>query len=62
MEKIETGRSPVMRLHINDSTVTVMFSQNGEGEAGVKNKVRDILTEAYEERFQKENLLCGQAT
>lgn len=51
-----------MRLHINDSTVTVMFSQNGEGEAGVKNKVRDILTEAYEERFQKENLLCGQAT
>ncbi len=62
MEKRETGRSPVMRLHINDSTVTVMFSQNGEGEAGVKNKVRDILTEAYEERFQKENLLCGQAT
>lgn len=62
MEKRETGRSPVMRLHINDSTVTVMFSRNGEGEAGVKNKVRDILTEAYEERFQKENLLCGQAT
>lgn len=62
MEKRETGRNPVMRLRINDSAVTVMFSQSGEGEAGVKDKVRDILTEAYEERFQKENLLCGQVT
>ena len=28
---------------------------------GCKNKVRDILTEAYEERFQKEFIPCGQA-
>lgn len=25
----------------------------------IKNKVRDILTEAYEERFQKEFISCG---
>jgi len=62
LEKKETGTNPIMRLRINDSAVTVMFSQNGEGEAGVKDKVRDILTEVYEERFQRENLLCGQAT
>lgn len=62
MGKRETGTNPIMQLRINDSAVTVMFCQNGEGEAGVKDKVRDILTEAYEECFQKENLLCGQTT
>ena len=59
MEKRETGRNPVMQLHVNASTVTVMFSDNGE--ADVKNRVRDIPTEAYEERFQRESLLYGQA-
>lgn len=59
MEKKDTGSAPVMRLHVNDSTVTVMFSNQEESD--VKNRVRDILTEAYEERFQRESLLYGQA-
>ena len=60
MEKTESGRNPVMQLCINSSAVTVMFSRNDTG-ADIKNKVRDILTEAYEERFQKEFIPCGQA-
>ena len=49
-----------MQLCINSSAVTVMFSRNDTG-ADIKNKVRDILTEAYEEHFQKEFIPCGQA-
>jgi hypothetical protein len=56
---MRTDRNPVMRLHINSSAVTIMFS--GSEDTDVKNKVRDILTEAYEERFQKEFIPCGQA-
>ena len=59
MENMRTDRNPVMRLHINSSAVTIMFS--GSDGTDVKNKVRDILTEAYEERFQKEFIPCGQA-
>lgn len=59
MEDMRTDKNPVMRLHINSSVVTIMFS--GSEGAEVKNKVRDILTEAYEERFQKEFIPCGQA-
>lgn len=51
-------RNPVMRLHINSSLVTIMFS--GSDDTEVKSKVRDILTEAYEERLQKEFIPCGQ--
>jgi hypothetical protein len=36
-----------------------MFS--GSEGTDVKNKVRDILTEAYEERFRKEFIPCDQA-
>lgn len=59
MENMRTDRNPVMRLHINSSAVTIMFS--GSEGTDVKNKVRDILTEAYEERFQKEFIPCDQA-
>lgn len=42
--------SPVFRLGINGSVVTVMFSEAGMPD--VKKKVRDILTESYGERFR----------
>ena len=42
--------SPVFRFSINGSRVTVMFSEKGVPD--VKEKVRDILTESYEERFR----------
>lgn len=53
MENVKAGRSPVMQLSLNSSVVTVMFSGSDSG-TDIKGKVRDILTEAYEERFQKE--------
>ena len=59
MKDMRTDKNPVMRLYINSSAVTIMFS--GDEGAEVKNKVRDILTEAYEERFQKGLVPCGQA-
>ena len=58
MENMGMERNPVMRLHINSSLVTIMFS--GSDDTEVKSKVRDILTEAYEERLQKEFIPCGQ--
>lgn len=39
-------------MRVSGRDVLVRFS--GSGEPDVKNKVRDILTEAYEERFQRE--------
>lgn len=59
MENVKAGRSPVMQLSLNSSAVTVMFSGSDSG-TDIKGKVRDILTEAYEERFQKEFMPCGQ--
>lgn len=58
MGNMRTDMNPVMRLRVNSSVVTVMFSGNEGTE--VKNKVRDILTEAYEERLQKVFIPCGQ--
>lgn len=40
------------QLRINDSDVSIKFSDSG-GE-DIKTRVRDILIEAYEERFQRE--------
>lgn len=39
------------QLRINDSAVPVRFSSSAEQD--IRTKVRDILTEAYEERFQQ---------
>lgn len=44
------GISPVFQLCINGTAVTVMFSESGMPD--VKTKVRDILTESYEERLR----------
>ncbi len=42
--------SPVFRFDMNGATVTVMFSESGM--PGLKEKVRDILTESYGERLR----------
>ncbi len=45
------GEISGFQLRINDSAVLVRFSRSAEQD--VRAKVRDILTEAYEERFQQ---------
>ena len=45
------GEISGFQLRINDSAVLVRFSRNADQD--VRTKVRDILTEAYEERFQQ---------
>ncbi len=44
------GGSPVFRINMKGATVTVMFSESGM--PGLKEKVRDILTESYGERLR----------
>lgn len=44
--------SPVFRFNLNGAKVTVMFSASGV--PGIKEKVRNILTESYGERFREE--------
>lgn len=58
MENSKAERIPVLQIRANGSVVNVIF--NGNDGTDVKNRVRDILTEAYEERFQKELASCGQ--
>lgn len=51
---------PVFRLMINGSLVTILFSNREIPE--VKNKIRDILTEAYQEHFSDnvDNILADR--
>ncbi len=51
--------NPVFRLRINDANVVIRFSETES--FGVKDRVREILTEAYEERFEM-NLPVGAAS
>lgn len=51
--------NPVFRLRINDANVVIRFSETES--SGVKDRVREILTEAYEERFEM-NLPVGAAS
>lgn len=44
--------SPVLEWYVNDTVVTVAFSTQ-EG-VNVKEQIRDILTQAYEERLRKQ--------
>lgn len=48
---IRKADEPSLRLQINNSPVTVYFSQQETKDT--KGRVRDILTSAYEERFQR---------
>ena len=50
MSKSQKDDSPVFQLHINGSSVMVRFS-NIET-LDIKARIRDILTESYEERIQ----------
>ena len=50
--------SPVFRFDINGAAVTVRFSDTET--ADVKDKIREILTESYEERFQRNIQECVQ--
>lgn len=52
MERRKIAKSPVLQFYVNDSSVTMMFSSK-DG-LDVKEHIRNILTRAYEERFQKE--------
>ena len=49
MSKGQKDDSPVLRLDINGSAVTVKFSASETPD--IKDRVRDILTESYKERI-----------
>jgi len=56
-ENSKTG-SPVFRLDIGGAAVTVRFSDTET--ADIKARIRDILTESYEERFERDMKECAQ--
>ena len=47
---------PVFRLDVNGAVVTVRFSETEAPD--IKTRIRDILTESYEERFQRKVQEC----
>ena len=47
---------PVFRVNVNGAAVTVRFSETEMPD--IKTKIRDILTESYEERFQRKIQGC----
>ena len=55
MDERREKKNPVLRVRVNNLTVIVTFSENEN--IGLKDRVRDILTEAYEERLQDNRLL-----
>ena len=59
MSESRKNESPVFRLDINGVVITVRFSDTET--ADVKARVRDILTESYEERFQRMVQECAQS-
>ncbi len=58
MSESSKNVSPVFRLNMNGAAVTVRFSDTET--ADVKARIRDILTESYEERFQRNIQECAQ--
>lgn len=51
MSENRTNMSPVFRLSLKGAAVTVRFSDTETDD--VKGRIRDILTESYEERLQR---------
>lgn len=51
MYENQKNSGPVFRLDVNGTVVTVRFSETEMPD--IKAKIRDILTESYEERFQR---------
>lgn len=58
MSENQKNKNPIFRIDINGAAVTVKFSDTET--AGVKARIRDILTESYEERFQRNIQECAQ--
>lgn len=58
MSENKKSGSPVFRLSLKGAAVTVRFSDTETDD--VKSRVRDILTESYEERFQRGIQECVQ--
>ena len=54
MDNRREKRGPSFRIQVNDAAVTVTFSEKES--TGLKELIRGILTEAYEERLQRERL------
>jgi len=58
MSERKISSSPVLRLNLKGAAVTVRFSDTETDD--VKGRIRDILTESYEERFQRGIQECAQ--
>lgn len=58
MSSQQNNRKPVFRLYVKGSAVTVRFSE--EESVDVKCRIRDILTNVYGERLQRDDLPCGK--
>lgn len=58
MSENNNSGNPVFRLDISGAAVMVRFSDTET--ADVKERIRDILTESYEERFQRSIQECVQ--
>lgn len=58
MTENQRNSSPVFRFNINGSPITITFSDTESKD--VKARVRDILTESYEERIQKRIQECAK--
>ncbi len=50
--------SPVFRFHLNGMPITIRFSDTES--QNIKDRIRDILTESYEERIQRQILDSGK--
>lgn len=59
MYESKKSGSSVFRLNINGAAVTVKFSDTET--ADIKDRIREILTESYEERFQRNIQECVQS-
>ena len=57
MSSQQNNRKPVFRLYVKGAAVTVRFSE--EESADVRCRIRDILTGAYGERLQRDDLPSG---
>lgn len=58
MSESKISVSPVFRLNLKGAAVTVRFSDTETDD--VKSRIRDILTESYQERFQRGIQECVQ--
>lgn len=58
MSENNNNGNPVFRLDIGGAAVMVRFSDTETTD--IKDRIRDILTESYEERFQRSIQECAQ--